>query len=114
MVNRIRLARLALVLLSAVSSVRASSDELTVALLERANRLENSGNVREAMAVYQTILQFDPHSMAALNHLAALYVNSGQYPEGLQYYARALQLDGEDFTTTIHINRKQIRGIINY
>ena len=81
MVNRIRLAWLALILLSGRSYVRASPDEPTIALLDRADRLENSGNVREAMAVYHTILELDPRSMAALNRLAALYINSGQYSE---------------------------------
>src|SRR5215831_13745269 len=74
-------------------TAKVSAQQTVQALAERAEQLEGQGKLGDAAATYREILRIDPHSIAALNRLGALYVRQRQFAEGIKHYQQALEWD---------------------
>jgi predicted O-linked N-acetylglucosamine transferase (SPINDLY family) len=61
-------------------------------MLEEANRLHQSGRLREAEAIYRRILALHPDELNALHYLGLLSHQLGQTPGGLELLQRSVQL----------------------
>ncbi|MGB3405206.1 MAG: tetratricopeptide repeat protein [Microcoleaceae cyanobacterium] len=62
-------------------------------LIERADELKKQGNLKEAVALYQTILAEDPKSIPALRELGSLYERQGKVDEAIKLYQQAITCD---------------------
>ena len=62
-------------------------------LLQDAKRLHQAGQVLEAAALYQRILQSDPHALEALYGLGMAHAQQGRLPEAERLIERALKIN---------------------
>jgi len=69
---------------------------------QTALRHQQSGDVRQAQALYQQILAKDPNHTQSLHMLGLLFLQLGQLEEGLQLLRRAAELEPQ--SPAIHNN----------
>lgn len=73
-----------------------SSDSQDVAeKLDRAEKLIESGNYRDAVPVLDKVVSADENNANAYNYLGYAYRHLGEYDKSKQYYDRALAIDAD-------------------
>lgn len=81
---------------SLAAGTGGSSDSRDVAdKLDRAERLIEQGNMRDAIPVLDEIIEEDDDNADAYNYLGFAYRNLGEYDRSMEHYRRALEIDAE-------------------
>lgn len=94
-------------LLSSLFAIRKYEDVVSVALavsnlLDKDSKFEvaysfnETGDAELAQANYESYLECNPNSSAALNNLANIYKKNGRIEESIELYKKAIEIDGDD------------------
>jgi len=62
-------------------------------LLKSANNLYNEQKYREAIRIYEAILEYDRDNISALEGMGSCYNDIGKYTKAIEYYEKAVNLD---------------------